>query len=371
MGKWYFKFGILLVTFMGMVCQPNTIQAIRIKDIADLGGVRPNYLIGYGLVVGLDGTGDKTNTRFTVQSLVNMLERLGIAVNFNDVKVKNVAAVVVTANFPSFAKAGSRIDVLISSLGDASSLQGGTLLLTPLRASDGKVYAVAQGPVSVGGFSMSGAAGGGIQKNHPTVGKITDGALVEREIPSNFSQKDNILITLRNPDFTTVSRLTSAINNRLGENVTEPLDAGTVRLMVPHRFRGRIVELVASIETLEIVPDTAAKVVLDERTGTVVMGENVRISTVAVSHGNLNIVIKEKDNVSQPLPFSRGETTVTPESDVSVREERARLMVLPSGVSIEEVVKALNAIGVSPRDLITIFQAMKAAGAFHAALEII
>jgi len=371
MGKTNFKLCILLIAFIMGVYDVTPSRAVRVKDIADIEGVRSNQLIGYGLVVGLNGTGDKGGTTFTVQSLVNMLERMGVAVNSQDVKVKNVAAVVATATLPSFTRAGGRIDVLISSLGDASSLQGGTLLLTPLRASDREIYAVAQGPISVGGFSAGGAAGGGVQKNHPTVGRIMEGAIIEREVPSNFSQKDSLLITLHNSDFTTVSRLSLAINHKLGEDITESLDARTVRLRVPHKFHGRIVELMASIENLDIVPDAVAKVVLDERTGTVVMGENVRISTIAISHGNLSIEIKERSNVSQPLPFSGGQTTITPESDVTVTEERNKLILVPSGVGIAEVVRSLNAIGVSPRDLIAIFQAIKAAGALQAVLEII
>ncbi|MFH1625985.1 MAG: flagellar basal body P-ring protein FlgI [Pseudomonadota bacterium] len=370
MEKGYLKFCIILVALTALVYSANPLWAVRVKDIADIEGVRPNQLIGYGLVVGLNGSGDKKDTKFTVQSLVNMLERMGVAVNSKDVKVKNVAAVVVTASLPSFAKAGSRIDVLVSSLGDATSLQGGTLLLTPLEAADGEIYAVAQGPISVGGFAMEGA-GGGVQKNHPTVGRIIEGALVEREVQSNFNEKDSLLITLHNPDFTTVSRLTQAVNNRLAEDVTDSLDARTVRVSVPPRFQGKIVELVASIENLEVTVDTVAKVVLDERTGTVVMGENVRISTIAVSHGNLSIEIKEKTKVSQPLPFSSGETTVTPETDITVKEDKAQLLLVPSSISIGEVVRALNAIGVSPRDLIAIFQAIKAAGALQAVLEII
>ena len=371
MKKRYSTFCIFSIALATIIFLAGAARAVRVKDIADIEGVRSNQLIGYGLVVGLDGTGDKGSTKFTIQSLVNMLERMGVAVSSSDVKVKNVAAVVTTANLPSFAKVGSRIDVLVSSLGDATSLQGGTLLLTPLRASDGKIYAVAQGPISVGGFSAGGAAGGGVQKNHPTVGRAVEGALVEREVPSHFNKKSNLLITLHNPDFTTVSRLARAINTRLGEDLTDSLDARTVSVTIPNRFHGRVVELMASIESLEIVPDTVAKVVVDERTGTVIMGENVRMSSIAVSHGNLSIEIKEKLHVSQPLPFSGGETIVVPDSDVSVTEEKANLVMVPSGVTIGEVVRALNAIGVSPRDLISIFQAAKAAGALQAVLEII
>ncbi|MBW2056214.1 MAG: flagellar basal body P-ring protein FlgI [Deltaproteobacteria bacterium] len=345
--------------------------AVRIKDLADIQGVRSNQLVGYGLVIGLDGTGDNQGTEFTIQSLVSMLKRMGIQVDRSKVKVDNVAAVMVTADLPPFARAGTRIDALVSSIGDAESLQGGTLVLTSLKGPDGLVYAVAQGPVSIGGgFTVSGAAAKA-QKNHPTVGRVVNGALIEREIPFRFGNRREISINLRRPDFTTALRLARVVNSALDGEFATPIDGGTVRVELPSEYADDVVGLVASIEGLDVTPDRIAKVVLDERTGTVVIGEEVRISAVAISHGNLSIVIKERPEVSQPMPFARrGETVVTPKTELRVKEEKQKVMLMPEGVSIQEVVKALNAIGVSPRDLIAIFQALKQAGALQAELEI-
>lgn len=344
-------------------------QAVRIKDIAEIEGVRSNQLVGYGLVMGLNGTGDGTGTEFTIQSLVSMLLRLGIRVDRSKVKVDNVAAVMVTADLPPFSRAGTRIDALVSSIGDAESLQGGTLVLTPLKGPDGFVYAVAQGPVSLGGgFATSGEAAK-VQKNHPTVGRIVNGALIEREIPLKFRNKREISINLRQPDFTTAFRLAGSVNHALGGQFATPLDGGTVSVQIPPGYPSDMVEVVASIEKLEVTPDRVATVVFDERTGTVVIGEDVRISAVAISHGNLSIVIKETPEVSQPLPFSEGETVVVPETELTVREEKSSVFLMPPGVSIQEIVKALNAIGVSPRDLIAILQALKEAGALQAELK--
>lgn len=344
--------------------------AVRVKDIAQIGGVRHNQLVGYGLVVGLNGTGDREGTEFTIQSLVSMLRRMGITVDPEEVKVKNVAAVMVTGILSAFGKPGDRIDILVSSLGDSRSLQGGTLLFTPLRGADGEVYAVAQGPLSIGGFSFGGAAGGGVQKNHPTVGQIPGGATIEKSVPGEFENRQTFNISLHGPDFTTAQRLAWTINNRFGKQMAQPVDSATVLVKIPDNYPGGIVEVAASIENLEIVPDAIAKVVIDERTGTVVMGENVRISTIAISHGNLTIEIKEQPRVSQPLPFTGGTTQVIPESEIVVKEGKENLMVIPAGVNIGEVVKALNAIGATPRDLIAILQAIKAAGALQAHLEI-
>jgi flagellar P-ring protein precursor FlgI len=341
-----------------------------VKDITSIVGVRDNQLIGYGLVVGLNGTGDGGGTEFTAQTIGSMLRALGITVDPADIKVRNVAAVMVTATLPPFARAGSRVDVLVSSLGDAKSLQGGTLLLTPLRAPNGDIYAVAQGPVSVGGFAASGKAGGGVQKNHPTVGHIASGALVEREVPSHFDSKERIRLSLHAPDFTTSFRLVQTINHQLGEVVAHAVDSGTVEVRVPLDYRNNLVEFVSMLENMEVTPDSVARVVLDERTGTVVIGENVRISTVAIAHGNLSIEIKETQQVSQPAPFSQGQTVVTPNSDVRVQEEEGKLLLLPQAVTIRDLVRALNSIGATPRDLIAIFQAIKAAGALQAQLEI-
>jgi flagellar P-ring protein precursor FlgI len=343
----------------------------RLKDIASLKGARLNELIGYGLVVGLNGTGDGTGTKFTVQSLVNMMERLGIHVLPDQVKVANVAAVMVTAKLPPFARVGNKLDVVVSSIGDAKSLQGGTLLLTPMKGVDNQVYALAQGPLVVGGFSAAGAAGGGVQKNHPTVARIPGGAAVEKEVFFDFMAMDTLTIGLHNPDFTTALRVSQAINKSLGEVVAIPADGGTVRINLGEKQKGNLVNLAAALEQIEVQPDNRAKVILDERTGTVVLGENVRISAVAIAHGNLSVQIKETKDVSQPTPFSYGRTVVTDDSQVNVAEEQKKLLYVPEGANLGDVVKALNAIGVSPRDLISVFQAIKASGALQAELEII
>lgn len=364
-----FKLAIILA---GMLYLAGTAHGVRIKDIAEIKGVRSNQLVGYGLVVGLNGTGDSNNSTFTNQSMASMLEKMGVTVLPEDIKVDNVAAVMVTTDLPAFARTGSRIDVLVNSIGDAENLQGGTLLFTPLKAANGQVYAVAQGPISTGGFEVGSASGSGVQKNFPTVGRVVNGALIEKEIPTSFNDKKSLTLTLHNPDFTTSSRVAAAINIAFYETIARTRDAGTIEVQVPENYLGNIVPMVTKIEKLGVTPDSVSKVVINERTGTVIMGENVRISTTAIAHGNLSIEIKEDQNVSQPLPFSRsGRTVVTPESDVTVEEGDNPIFVVESGVSIGEVVKALNALGVSPRDLIAIFQALKAAGALQAELEII
>ncbi len=345
--------------------------AIRLKDIASFKGVRPNQLVGNGLVVGLNGTGDGTNVDFNTQELANFLSHLGVQVVKDKLKVKNIASVVVTATLPPFARVGSRIDVLVSSMGDAKSLQGGTLILTPLKGVDGQVYALAQGPITVGGFAAGGQAGGGVTKNHPTAGRIANGATVEREIPLDFAGKEEFTLTLHEADFTTSQRAVKAINHHLRGSYASCRDGGTIQVTLPPGYKNQAVHLLALLENLDITPDSPAKVVIDEKNGTVVMGAMVRLSTVAIAHGNLVVQIKETSRVSQPLPFSKGQTVVTPDTAVSVREGENRLMVLPEGVSIGQVVQALNAIGVTPRDLISILQAIKAAGALQAELEII
>ena len=364
-----FKLVLILAGWLFVI---GPARGVRIKDIADIKGVRPNQLVGYGLVVGLNGTGDSDNAIFTLQSMASMLEKMGVTVKPEDIQVDNVAAVMVTADLPAFARTGARIDVLVSSIGDAENLQGGNLLFTPLKAADGQVYAVAQGPVSTGGFVVESASGSGVQKNFPTVGRVVNGALIEKEISTNFNQKKVLTLTLQQPDFTTSSRVAQAINAAFYEQIARTLDAGTIEVKVPEKYWGNTVPMVTMIEKLGVTPDIASKVVINERTGTVIMGENVRISTIAIAHGNLSIEIKEDQQVSQPLPFSRtGRTVVTPESEVAVQEGNNPIFLVESGVSIGEVVKALNALGVSPRDLIAIFQALKAAGALQAELEII
>ena len=362
----------ILVLASGVFLLPPA-DAVRIKDIADIKGVRQNQLVGYGLVVGLEGTGDSDDSAFTIQSLASLLEKMGVSVATDDIDdVENVAAVMVTADLPPFASQGSRIDVLVSSIGDAENLQGGTLLFTPLKGADGNVYAIAQGPVSTGGFAVSGNSGDQVQKNFPTVGRVVGGALVEQEIASNFNQKDTLTLALHEPDFTTASRVAQAINRAFYSQLARTENAGSIQVNVPENYLGNTVQFVTMIESLGVTPDTVSKVVVNERTGTVIMGENVRISTIAIAHGNLSIQIDESQDVSQPLPFSRGgQTIVTPESDIVVQEGKNPIYLVESGVSIREVVKALNALGVSPRDLIAIFQALKAAGALQAELEII
>ena len=346
--------------------------AVRIKDLTDIRGVRSNQLVGYGLVVGLEGTGDGKKTQFTVNSLTNMLRKMGMTVSDPDeVKVENVAAVMVTAELPPFARTGTKIDVLVSSIGDAENLQGGTLVFTPLKGADGEIYAVAQGPISTGGFSAEGA-GGKVQKNFPTVGRVVEGAVIEKELTASLDSQDHITLALGTPDFTTAYRMAEAINRAfLSSSPAKTRDAGSVEVAIPAKYQSNVVSFITKIENLDVIPDTVSKVIINERTGTVVMGENVRIATVAIAHGNLSLQITEGANVSQPPPFSTGDTVVTPDTTIEISEEKPPIYLIESGVSIAEIVKALNAMGVSPRDLIAIFQALKSAGALQARLEII
>lgn len=361
---------ILLIAVLILVTVQSAL-AIRIKDIATFDGVRDNQLIGYGLVVGLNGSGDGDQTRFPVQSLVNVLERMGITVNRGDIAVKNVAAVMVTAILPPFAKQGTTIDVLVSSLGDSKSIAGGTLLLTPLKGGDGRVYAVAQGGVLTNSFSYGGQAASA-QKNHPTAGRVPAGALVELEIPSTLADRSTLRLNLRQPDFTTASRMAAAINTRFQSRPASCTDPGAIILQIPDTYAGRTVEFVADLELLQVEPDNQARVVLNERTGTIVMGENVRLATVAVSHGNLTLYIKETPQVSQPSPLSKsGETKVVPRTTLKVNEGEGGLAMVREGANIGDVVRALNTLGVTPRDLIGIMQSIKAAGALQAELTVI
>lgn len=363
---------LIILTILFISGYATCASGARIKDIASFKGVRSNQLVGYGLVIGLNGTGDGNSTQFTTQTLANMMERLGIHTLAEKIKVDNVAGVIVTANLPPFSKKGSTLDVLVSSIGDATSLHGGTLVMTPLKGADNNIYAVAQGALLVGGFASSGGAGGGVQKNHPTVARIPGGAMIERELAFDFNALTDITIALDRPDFTTALRMSDAINNTLGVKNAIPVDAGTVKIKIPETYAGNHVTLVSSLEQIEIQPDMEARIVLSERTGTVIMGEKAMISPIAIAHGNLSVEIKEKKDVSQPAPFSDGETVVTPDTEVNVTEENNKLLLVsPEKADIGSVVKALNAIGVSPRDLITVFQAIKASGALQAELEII
>jgi flagellar P-ring protein precursor FlgI len=345
--------------------------APRIKDIADFEGVRENQLVGYGLVVGLAGTGDSLrNSPFTRQSLAAMLERLGVNATNGNLNTRNVAAVMVTANLPPFASQGSRIDVTVSALGDARSLAGGQLLVTPLMGADQQVYAVAQGALAVGGFSAEGASGSSVSRGVTTAGRIASGALVERELSFDIAGQQELRLALRNPDFTTAQRMVAAINASLGAEAARAANPGTVVLRRPDGYPGDMVTLLGAIENLEVAVDAPARIVIDENSGIVVMGENVRVSTVAIAQGNLTISITEDPFVSQPAPFSRGETVVVPDTGVEVEEEQGGLIVVPGGVPLRQLVNGLNALGVSPRDMISILQALKTAGAIQAEIEV-
>ena len=389
-GKNFKYIAIFLIT--GLIVVSHAYSA-RIKDISSIGGVRDNQLVGYGLVVGLAGTGDDIENGFTKETLANMLSRQGLGMKETarkNLSSDNVASVMISAELPPFAKVGSRIDVTVSSIGDADSLRGGTLLMTPLSGADGRVYAVAQGAVSIGGFS-AGGGGASVAKNHPTVGRITNGAFIERELEYDFENRKSLSINLYRPDFTTATGVAAAINGVIAGVEAKLVDSSTVTVNIKESFKGSIVKLLSIVENINVAVDSPAVVVIDEKTGTIVMGENVRISTVAVAHGNLFIQIKEEKKVSQPSPFAPappagsvpvdagadaviapgGQTVVTTETAIDVEEEQNRLVVVPKGVTIQEVVRALNAIGVTPGDLITILQTIKSAGALQADLKVI
>ena len=362
----------LLILAALIVSAPAQGQS-RIKDVAEFEGIRDNMLVGYGLVVGLDGTGDDLDSApFTRESLIGMLQRLGVNARDDDLDTANVAAVMVTANLPPFARQGTRIDVTVSALGDSESLLGGTLLVTPLLAADGEVYAVSQGPVAIAGFSAEGD-GQSVTKGVPTTGRISNGAIIEREIEFDLAELKTVKLSLRNPDLTTARRIAEAINKFVGEAAAESIDPATVRLGVPRKYAGNVVALLTDVEQIPVRADQTARVVIDERSGVIVMGENVRISTVAIAQGNLTIRITETPQVSQPAPFSNTGTTETvPRTDINVKEDnQRRLAVLSEGVSLQEMVNGLNSLGVGPRDLITILQAIKAAGALQADVELL
>ncbi len=362
-----------LVTALFVIISTGTANASsRIKDIVDFEGVRDNMLVGYGLVVGLNNTGDTLKDgHFTKLSLKAMLNRLGVKPTDSGLDSENVAAVMVTASLPSFARQGSRVDVTVSALGDAESLLGGTLLVTPLLGADGEVYAVAQGQIAVGGFQAGGEAET-VTKGVPTSGRIASGAIIEREVGFEFGDKKSIKLTLRNPDFTTARRIAQAINAFLGTAAAASSDPTTIQLRVPASYRKQVVNLLTDIEQLRIEPDQLARVVIDEQSGIIVMGENVRISTVAIAQGSLTIRITEAQQVSQPGPFAEvGDTTTVERTDIQVDEgEENRLTVVELGVTLQELVNGLNALGIGPRDMITILQAVKTAGALQAEIEV-
>lgn len=364
-----FAAAVLLLFIVFMSARPA--EAVRLKDISSFSGVRDNDLVGYGLVVGLSGTGDGTNSAFTITSMINMLEKMGVQVDRTSIKPKNVAAVMVTAKMPVSAKPGAPLDVTVSSIGDSKSLFGGVLLMTPLKGIDGKVYALAQGALTVGGFSAGGEAATA-SKNVVTVARIPSGATIERSVPFDFNRQQKITINLGLSDFGTTMQVVKRVNNVVGGSYASAVDASTVDIAIPEQFRGNIVPLMAALENIEIAPDTKAKVVVDEKTGTVVLGRNVRLTKVAIAHGNLQVVIAESADVSQPGPFAPegAETVSTPETELQVEEDNNRLLLV-EGATLQELVDGLNAIGATPRDLISILRTMKVAGALHAQLEVI
>ncbi len=350
---------------------PSAGGAVRIKDVADLQGTAPIQLVGYGLVIGLNKTGDRRQTLFSTQSLANTLQRFGVTVAPEQMKVENIAAVLVTAELSAFARPGSRLDVTASSIGDARSLQGGTLVVTPMRGPDGQVHALAQGPLTLGGFG-AGRGGASVQVNHLTVGRVPGGALVQVGQEVQLGRPDAILLALHDPDFSTASRLAAVVNAELGGEVASVVDPATVTVRMPEQFKGSVPELMARMEPLMLTPDAVARVIINERTGTVVVGGGVRLGVAAVAHGNLSVKITEAYEVSQPAPLSSGgQTTVTPKTGVQVDAGTAQLVELEEGVTLDAVVRALNALGVTPRDIIAIMQALKAAGALRAEIVII
>lgn len=365
---------------LGILLWAIPANAVRIKDVGSFEGVRDNQLIGYGLVVGLDRTGDQViGGQFTIQAMMSMLNKMGINLVINPIQLltRNIASVIVTAKLPPFAKPGLTVDVLVSSMANAKSLQGGTLLLTPLKAANQQVYAVAQGPVSIGGFlgGTGGPGGSTVTKNHQSAGIVPGGAIIEKDAGIDIESWETVSVLLRQPDFTTAIRTTEAIDGVFGKGSATAVSAGLVRASIPVTFRGRVVEYISMIEGLDVNVDLPAKVVVNERTGTVVLGEHVRISTCAISHGNLTISVKNTLNVSQPpaplIGSTGGQTTVTPDVQTEAKEQESRLLVVDETVTLGEVVQALNAVGVTPRDLVAILSALRAAGALQANLDVI
>jgi flagellar P-ring protein precursor FlgI len=350
----------------------GSLPAARLKDLVDIEGIRENQLIGYGVVVGLAGTGDRQQTIFTNQSLTNILERMGVSVSPTAIRVKNTAAVMVTATLPAFAQPGVHIDTTVASTGDAANLQGGILLLTSLRGADGQVYAVAQGPVVTGGFS-SGRGGSSQTVNHPTVGRAPNGATVERVAPS-IAPKSVVRLQLRQSDFTTSTRIVDAVNKKFS-SATAPSahaeNSGLISVAIPPEFASRTMEFMAELENLAVEADRLARVIINERTGTIVLGKDVRVSPVAILHGNLSVEVQTIQTVSQPNPLAQGTTEVVPQTTVGTKEEKARTVVLKQGATVEELVRALSAIGSTPRDIIAILQSLRSAGALEAELEVI
>lgn len=352
-------------------CQKKDVDvSVRVKDLADIEGVRSNQLIGYGLVVGLNRTGDRVQQNlYARQTLQNLLERMGISTEGAGLKPENIATVLVTATLPPFVRPGSKIDVTVSSIGDAKSLQGGTLILTPLKGIDGQVYAVAQGPISIGGIS-AGGSGNSVEINHPTVGRLPNGANVERSVPTELAAGNQLTLVLRNEDFSTAARLNKVINGKFGDGTAKALDGRNLEVLLPASYADNRVGFIAELESLKVTPDKVAKIIINERTGTIVMGSEVRIASVAISQGGVTVRIGTEYDVIQPAPLSpKGETTVVPSTTVDVKERPPASVVLSDGSTVDEVVRGLRTVGVSARDIISILQAIKSAGAMNAEIE--
>lgn len=364
--------GLLIVIFPSVLyCQQTgVVTTARVKDLADIEGVRSNQLIGYGLVVGLNRTGDKVQQNlYAKQTLQNLLERMGISADAATLKPENIATVLVTATMPPFIRQGSKLDVTVSSIGDARSLQGGTLILTPLKGIDGQIYAIAQGSVSIGGIS-AGNTGNSVEINHPTVGRVPNGANVERAIPAELAANNQIVLVLRNDDFSTAAKLNEVINAKFGAGTAKALDGRNVEVNLPAKYADNRVGFIAELENLRLTPEKIAKIVINERTGTIVMGSEVRIAAVSISQGGVTVRVGTQYEVVQPNPLSKnGETVVVPTTTVEVKEKKIESVVLPDGATVEEVVRGLRTLGVSARDIISILQAIKSAGAMNAELE--
>ncbi|WP_026939510.1 flagellar basal body P-ring protein FlgI [Hippea alviniae] len=362
----------VLTILMVAILMPSALAfEVKIRDLTDVVGVRYNQLVGYGLVVGLAGTGDSSSASFTIQSIVNALKRFGITLPASatqNLQVKNIAAVMVTANLPPFAKQGDTIDVTVSSIGDAKSLQGGTLIMTPLLGPDGKVYAVAQGPISIGGYNASGG-GTKVRKNHPTVGRIPNGAIVENQVNVDINSKDSFVLALKSPSFIMAERIAKTINSFYRKQIAFPMDGGSVKVIVPPLYKGNVVELISQIDQLSVNKESVPVVVLDEKTGTVVVGGDVTIEPISISHGNLTVTITSTKEVSQPNPLAKGKTTTITNKKITVSEGKGKFITFPKGATVAELIQALNKAGATPRDMMAIFQAIKAAGALNAKLE--
>ncbi len=365
------KKAMLVIFILLMIIPKSQAFEVKIRDLTNVVGVRYNQLVGYGLVIGLAGTGDSSSEYFTIKSIANSLKKFGITLPqsaIQSIKPDNIAAVMVTATLPPFAKQGDRIDVTVSSIGDADSIQGGTLVMTPLLGPDGKVYAVAQGPISIGGYN-TGNGGTKVRKNHPTVGRIPNGAIVENQVDVNINSKDSFILALKNPSFIMAERIAKTINSFYRRHIAFPTDGGSIKVIVPDLYKGNVVELISQINQLSVNKESEPVVVLDEKTGTVVVGGDVTIEPISISHGNLTVTITSTKEVSQPNPLAKGKTTTITNKNVKVSEGKGKFLTFPKGATVSDLIQALNKAGATPRDMMSIFQAIKAAGALNAKLE--